>query len=74
MTPTDIRAFIALIMPYAVIIAAMGFAKWGVDATIISLIAGGCLAAIDPRRGQTQSGTTITSSADQTTVTTEPKP
>lgn len=74
MNQTDIRAIIALIMPYAVIIAAMGFAKWGVDATIISLIAGGCLAAIDPRRGQAQAGTTISKNADQTTIQTDTKP
>lgn len=69
MTPTDIRATVALIAPYTVIIAAMAFAKWGVDATIISLVAGGCLAAIDPRRGQSQATTVTTSDpATQTTV------
>lgn len=68
MTPTDGRAIIALIAPYVVILAAMAFAKWGVDATIISLVAGGCLAAIDPRRGQAQ-GTTVTTSSEQATVT-----
>jgi hypothetical protein len=44
---------ISTVLPYATIIAAMGFARAGVDATIISLVAGGCLAAIDPRRNQT---------------------
>lgn len=56
MTPTDLRATVALVAPYLVIIAAMAFAKWGVDPTVISLVAGGCLAAIDPRRGQAQPG------------------
>ncbi len=76
MTGTDVRAIIALLMPYVVILSAMGFALAGVDATIISLVAGGCLAAIDPRRGQ-QGTTTTTTSGDppvQTEVTTEPKP
>jgi hypothetical protein len=53
MTPLDLRQLISTLLPYATIIAAMGFAKAGVDATIISLVAGGCLAAIDPRRNQT---------------------
>lgn len=77
MTPTDTRATIALLAPYVTIIAVMAFASWsGLDATIASLIAGGCLAAIDPRRGQSQSGATMTTGSppDQTTVTTEPKP
>ena len=52
MTPLDVRQLISTLLPYATIIAAMGFAKVGVDATIISLVAGGCLAAIDPRRNQ----------------------
>lgn len=52
MTPLDLRQLISTLLPYATIIAAMGFAKAGVDATIISLVAGGCLAAIDPRRNQ----------------------
>lgn len=52
MTPADVRQLMSAVLPYATIIAAMGFAKAGVDATIISLVAGGCLAAIDPRRGQ----------------------
>lgn len=77
MTPTDIRATVALIAPYATIIAAMAFAKSGVDATIISLVAGGCLAAIDPRRGQAQQASTTTvqteDPASTTTVTTEPQ-
>lgn len=69
MTPTDVRATVALVAPYTVIIAALAFAKWGVDATIISLVAGGCLAAIDPRRGQSQATTVTTSDpATQTTV------
>jgi hypothetical protein len=50
MTPLDLRQLISTLLPYATIIAAMGFAKAGVDATIISLVAGGCLAAIDPKR------------------------
>jgi hypothetical protein len=53
MTPLDVRQLISTVLPYATIIAAMGFARAGVDATIISLVAGGCLAAIDPRRNQT---------------------
>ena len=53
MNPQDLRQLISTLLPYATIIAAMGFARAGVDATIISLVAGGCLAAIDPRRGQT---------------------
>lgn len=53
MTPLDVRQTISTVLPYATIIAAMGFALMGVDATIISLVAGGCLAAIDPRRNQT---------------------
>lgn len=53
MTPLDLRQLISTVLPYATIIAAMGFARSGVDATIISLVAGGCLAAIDPRRNQT---------------------
>lgn len=69
MTPTDFRAVLSLLAPYVVIISAMAFAKWGVDATIISLVAGGCLAAIDPRRGQAP-GTTVTTSSEQATVTT----
>ena len=77
MTPTDIRATVALVAPYLVIIAAMAFAKWGVDPTVISLVAGGCLAAIDPRRGQAQAATTTTvettDPASTTTLTTEPK-
>lgn len=72
MTPTDIRATVALVAPYTVILAAMAFAKWGVDATIISLIAGGCLAAIDPRRGQSASNSTTTVETRDATVTTEP--
>lgn len=52
MTPADVRQLMSAVLPYATIIAAMGFARAGVDATIISLVAGGCLAAIDPRRGQ----------------------
>jgi hypothetical protein len=52
MTPLDLRQLVSTLLPYATIIAAMGFAKAGVDATIISLVAGGCLAAIDPRRNQ----------------------
>jgi hypothetical protein len=52
MTPLDLRQLISTLLPYATIIAAMGFAKAGVDATIISLVAGGCLAAIDPKRNQ----------------------
>lgn len=55
MNPQDFRQIVSTLLPYATIIAAMGFAKAGVDATIISLVAGGCLAAIDPRRGQTAS-------------------
>lgn len=77
MTPTDIRATVALVAPYMVILAAMAFAKWGVEATITSLVVGGCLAAIDPRRGQSQAGTTTTvettDPASTTTLTTEPK-
>lgn len=57
---TELRSILALVSPYIVIVAAMGFALAGVDATIISLVAGGCLAAIDPRRGQAQNGTTVT--------------
>jgi len=53
MTPLDVRQMVSTVLPYATIIAAMGFARSGVDATIISLVAGGCLAAIDPRRNQT---------------------
>jgi hypothetical protein len=53
MTPLDVRQMVSTVLPYATIIAAMGFARAGVDATIISLVAGGCLAAIDPRRNQT---------------------
>lgn len=53
MTPLDLRQLVSTVLPYATILAAMGFARAGVDATIISLVAGGCLAAIDPRRGQT---------------------
>jgi hypothetical protein len=53
MTPLDVRQMMSTVLPYATIIAAMGFARSGVDATIISLVAGGCLAAIDPRRNQT---------------------
>ena len=76
MTPADIRATVALVAPYLVIIAAMAFAKWGVDPTVISLVAGGCLAAIDPRRGQSQAGQTTTVESTPTggeTLTTEPK-
>ena len=71
---TDFRALIALVSPYIVIIAAMAFAKAGVDATIISLVAGGCLAAIDPRRGQQQQSTSVTTGTEpnQTTVEVEP--
>lgn len=70
MNATDTRATIGQAAPYIVIIACMAFAKWGVDTTIISLIAGGCLAAIDPRRGQTTPTTTLTTGSppDQTTV------
>jgi NhaP-type Na+/H+ or K+/H+ antiporter len=53
MAPQDLRQLISTLLPYATIIAAMGFALAGVDATIVSLVAGGCLAAIDPRRNQT---------------------
>jgi hypothetical protein len=53
MNPQDLRQLVSTLLPYATIIAAMGFAKAGVDATIVSLVAGGCLAAIDPRRSQT---------------------
>ncbi len=53
MTPLDVRQMLSTVMPYATIISAMAFAFAGVDATIISLVAGGCLAAIDPRRNQT---------------------
>jgi len=77
MTPTDIRATIALLAPYATIVAAMAFAKSGVDATIISLVAGGCLAAIDPRRGQSAGASTTTvqteDPASTTTIKTEPQ-
>jgi hypothetical protein len=52
-TPLDLRQLVSTLLPYATIIAAMGFALAGVDATIVSLVAGGCLAAIDPRRSQT---------------------
>lgn len=76
MTHAEARSIIGLVAPYTVILAAMGFAKWGVDATIISLVAGGCLAAIDPRRSQpaTTTTTTTTDPASETTVTVEPKP
>ena len=53
MNPQDLRQLVSTLLPYATIIAAMGFALAGVDATIVSLVAGGCLAAIDPRRNQT---------------------
>ena len=53
MNPQDFRQLVSTLLPYATIIAAMGFALAGVDATIVSLVAGGCLAAIDPRRNQT---------------------
>lgn len=53
MSPQDLRQLVSVLLPYATIIAAMGFALAGVDATIVSLVAGGCLAAIDPRRSQT---------------------
>ena len=66
---TELRSLVALVAPYVVIVAAMAFALAGVDATIISLVAGGCLAAIDPRRGQAP-GTTVTTSSEQATVTT----
>lgn len=66
---TELRSLLALVSPYIVIVAAMAFALAGVDATIISLVAGGCLAAIDPRRGQAP-GTTVTTSSEQATVTT----
>lgn len=55
MTPLDVRQMVSTLLPYATIIAAMGFARAGVDTTIVSLVAGGCLAAIDPRRNQTPS-------------------
>lgn len=53
MTPLDVRQLVSTILPYATIAIAMGFALAGVDATIISLVAGGCLAAIDPKRNNT---------------------
>ena len=55
MTPLDLRQLVSTLLPYATIIAAMGFARAGVDTTIVSLVAGGCLAAIDPRRNQAPS-------------------
>ncbi len=70
---SELRSILALVAPYTVIIAAMAFALAGVDATIISLVAGGCLAAIDPRRGQAP-GTTVTTSSEQATVTTTEAP
>lgn len=53
MTATDFRAAVSTVAPYATIIVALAFAKYGLDSTITSLVVGGCLAAIDPRRGQT---------------------
>jgi hypothetical protein len=53
MTPLDVRQLVSTVMPYATIVGAMGFALAGVDETIISLVAGGCLAAIDPKRNNT---------------------
>ncbi len=77
MTQADFRATIALLAPYVTIISCLAFAKFGVDATIISLVAGGCLAAIDPRRGQSQQASTTTvqteDPASTTTIKTEPQ-
>ncbi len=71
MTNADARTMIDKLAPYATILAAMGFAKAGVDPTIISLVAGGCLAVIDPRRNHSSQSTTVESNG--TTITTEPK-
>jgi hypothetical protein len=69
---TETRGLVALVLPYALLVAVLCFALRGVEETLLSLIAGGALAAIDPRRGQSQPTTTVTTGTppEQTTVTT----
>lgn len=67
----QVRSLIKDVAPYVVIVAVLAAAKVGVPETLCSLVAGGLLVVIDPRRGQ--AGTT-TVTTDQATVTTGPKP
>lgn len=69
-----VRSLIKDVAPYLVICAVLGAAKAGVPETLCSLVAGGLLVVIDPRRGNNGTTTVTTDRADQTTVTTEPKP
>jgi hypothetical protein len=72
MTNAEARTLVDKLAPYVTILAAMGFAKAGVDPTIISLVAGGCLAVIDPRRNHPHT-THVESNGNSASVTTEPK-
>ncbi len=47
-----VRPLVKDVLPYVALIAVLSFAKAGVPETLCSLIAGGILMAIDPRRGQ----------------------
>lgn len=47
-----IRPLVKDVMPYIALVFVLSFAKAGVPETLCSLIAGGILMAIDPRRGQ----------------------
>lgn len=47
-----VRPLVKDIMPYVALVFVLSFAKAGVPETLCSLIAGGILMAIDPRRGQ----------------------
>ncbi len=68
MTASDVRALVALVLPWFVALACLIAAACKVDLNVVTLVAGGALVAVDPRRGGT---TTTVTPGDPPTVTTE---